>query len=68
MLVVKNPPANTGDSGDAGLIPGLGRSPGGGNGSKLQYSCLENSMDGATVHGVSESDTTKRLGTHRHPP
>ena len=56
--VVKNPLANAGDTGS---IPGLGRS-GVGNGSPLQYSCLENSMDtGAwwvTVHGVAESDTT----------
>ena len=66
--MVKNLPANAGDAKDAGSIPGLGRSPGGGNGSQLQYSCLENSMDGAIVHGVSESDTTKQLGTHRHPP
>ena len=43
--MVKNPPANVGDSGDAGLIPGLGRSPGGGTGNPLQYSYLENSMD-----------------------
>ena len=68
VLVVKNLPANAGDAKDAGSIPGLGRSPGGGNGSQLQYSCLENCMDGAIVHGVSESDTTKQLGTHRHPP
>ena len=40
--MVKNPPAN---AGDVGLIPGLGRSPGEGNGNPLQYSCLENSMD-----------------------
>ena len=40
----KEPPANSGDSGDAGLIPGSGRS-GGGHGSPLQYSCLENPMD-----------------------
>ena len=40
--VVKNLPAN---AGDMGLIPGLGRSPGGGNGNPLQYSCLENPMD-----------------------
>ena len=44
---------------DQGLIPGLERSPGGGNGNPLQYSCLENSMDGgsweAIVHGVSKS-------------
>ena len=44
-LVVKNPPANTGDLRDAGSIPGLGRSPGGGHGSPLQYSCLENPMN-----------------------
>ena len=43
--VVKNPPANSGDAGDPGPIPQLGRSPGGGNGKPLQYSCLENSMD-----------------------
>ena len=42
---LKNPPANAGDTGDAGLIPGSGRSPGGGNGNPLQYSCLEKSMD-----------------------
>ena len=40
--MVKNPPANAGDSGS---IPGLGRSPGGGNGNPLQYSCLEDPMD-----------------------
>ena len=44
-LVVKNPLANAGDTGDSGLIPGLGRSSGGGNGNPLQYSCLENPMD-----------------------
>ena len=44
-LVVKNLPASAGDIRDAGLIPGLGRSPGGGNGSPFQCSCLENSMD-----------------------
>ena len=44
-LVVKNLPANAGDVRDAGLIPGLGRSPGGGHGNPLQYSCLENPMD-----------------------
>ena len=45
VLVVKNSPANVGDIRDAGSIPGLGRSPGGGNGNPLQYSCLENPMD-----------------------
>ena len=43
--VVKNPPANAGDTRDSGLIPGLGRSPGEGKGNPLQYSCLGNSMD-----------------------
>ena len=56
--VVKNPPA---DAGDTGSIPGSGRSLGGGNGSPLQYSCLENPMDRggwwATVHEVAKSRT-----------
>ena len=56
--MVKNPPANAGDSGDLGLTPGLGRSPGGGNCNKLQYSCLAKAMDRrawqATVHGVAK--------------
>ena len=43
--MVKNPPANAEDIRDMGSIPGLGRSPGGGNGNSLQYSCLENPMD-----------------------
>ena len=68
-LVVKTPPADAGDPGDAGLIPGLERSPGGGHGNSLQYSCLENPMDRgawwATVHGVAQSRTRlKRLSTH----
>ena len=54
--VLKNLPADAGDIGDGGLIPGLGRSSGGGNGNPLQYSCLENPMDRgawrATVHWV----------------
>ena len=62
--MVKNLPANAGDISDAGLIPGLGRSPGGGHGNPLQYSSLENPMDRgpwrATVHGVTELDTTER--------
>ena len=56
--VVKNLPAMAGDT---GLIPGLGRSPGEGNGNPIQYSCLENPMDRetwwATVHGVAKSRT-----------
>ena len=44
-LVVKNPPANAGDIRDTGSIPGWGRSPGGGHGNPLQYSCLKNLMD-----------------------
>ena len=43
--MVKNPPANAGDTGDMSLIPGLGRSPGGGNGNPRQCSCLGNPMD-----------------------
>ena len=43
--VVKNPPANAGDTGDVGSIPGLGRSLGGRNSNPLQYSCLGNPMD-----------------------
>ena len=42
---VKNPPANAGDTGDMGLIPGSARSPGRGNGNPLQYFRLENAMD-----------------------
>ena len=60
VLVVKNPPAN-GDITYMGLIPGSGRSPGGGHGNPLQYSCLENPVDRgawwATVHLVTESWT-----------
>ena len=48
VLVVKNPPANPGDVRDVGSIPGSGRSPGGGNGKPLRYSCLENPMDRGT--------------------
>ena len=67
-LVVKKPPANAGDVRQSGSLPGLGRSPGGGHGNPLQYSCLENSMDRgawlATVHGVAKSWTRlKRLST-----
>ena len=57
--VVKNLPASAGDISDRGLIPGLGRSPRGGHGYPLQYSCLENPLDRgalrALVHGVPKS-------------
>ena len=49
------------DGGDLGLIPGLGRSPGEGNGYPLQYSGLETSMDCVVPGGGKESDTTERL-------
>ena len=57
------------EMGDAGLIPGSGRFPGGGYGNPLQNSCLENPMDSggcrATVHGVAQSDTTE-VTEHAH--
>ena len=54
-------------AGDPGSIPGSGRSPGEGNGNPLQYSCLENPMDGeATVHGVAKNQKTERLHFHFH--
>ena len=60
---------NAGDPGDLGLIPGSGRSPGGGSGNPLLYSCLENSMDRgawqAMVHGVTKSNPPlKQLTMH----
>ena len=61
--VLRNLPANSGDEGDVGSIPGSGRSSGEGNDNPLQYSCLENLMDRgarwAAVHGVAESDMTE---------
>ena len=61
VLVVKSPPANAGDIRGAGLIPGSGRSPEGGHGNSLQYSCLENPMDRGAwwymVHRVTKSRT-----------
>ena len=66
-LVVKNPPANAGDTGDVGSVPGSGRPTRGGNGNPLQYSCWDNPMNRkawqATVRGVAESDTTEHLHT-----
>ena len=63
--MVKNPPASAGDARDSGSVLRLGRSPGVGNGSLLQYSCLENSMDrGAWGH--KELETAKQLSTYIH--
>ena len=67
--VVKNKPANAGDTRHAGLIPGWGRSPGVGNGNPLQYFCLENYKDrrawGALVQGVTkESFTTEHTASN----
>ena len=71
--MVKNLPADSGDTGDSGLIPGSGRSPGGGNGNPLQYSCLGNpqkSMDAGawqdTVHGTAKNQTQLSTHTHSH--
>ena len=65
--MVKNPPANAGDLRDGGSVTGLGRSPGGGQGHPLQYSCLEDPMDrgawwsleGYSPQGHKESDATE---------
>ena len=66
--LAKNLPANAGYTRDMGSIPGLGRSPGEGNGYLLQYSCLENSIHRgawwATVHGDTELDMTECARTH----
>ena len=68
--VVKNPPANAGDTGDVGSIPESGRSPGGGNGNPLRYSCLENSMEssmaGYSPWGRNELDMPELAHTHIH--
>ena len=60
--MIKNPLANAGDIRDMGLIPGLGKSPGIGNGNSLQHFCTENPMDRgawqATVHGIAKSQTS----------
>ena len=58
--MVKNPPANAGDAGDASLIPGSGKSPGGRNGNLLHYSCLESPMDRSyNSWAHKERDTTE---------
>ena len=68
--MVKNLPVSAGDAGDTGLISGLVRSSGVGNGNPLPYSCLENSMDiGAwkgTVQGTPKSDMTENTHTYMH--
>ena len=68
--MVKNPPANAGNTGDRGSITGSGRSPGVENGNPPQYSCLDNSMDRGTwqvsPRGCKESDMTEQLSTHAH--
>ena len=69
-LLVKNLPTNAGDRRDTSLIPASGRSPGEGNGSPLQYSCLGNPIDigvwWATIHGVSRSQTQTNQQAQRH--
>ena len=70
VLVVKNPPTNVADIRDAGSVPGLGRSPGGGHGNPLHYSCQENPMDRGTWqttdHGVTESQTQLSMRVYIH--
>ena len=73
VTLVKNPPAIAGDLRDTILIPGLGRSPGGGRDNPLQYSCLEIPMGRGdwqrTVHGVAKNQTQmKGLSTHAWMP
>ena len=69
-LVVKNLPANAGERRDSGLIPGSGRSPGGGHGNTLQYSGWENPVERgdwwATVHGVAKELNMTEATNHRH--
>ena len=71
-LVVKNLPMNAGDARHEDLIPGSGRAPEEGNGTPLQYSCLEDAMDrGAwrdTVPGAAQSDTTGQPSVHTVGP
>ena len=62
-LGVKNPPANAGDVRDACLIPGSGRSPGGGDGNPLKYSCLEDLMDRALMAGYSPQGCKESVTT-----
>ena len=68
--VVKNLPADAGDTGDAGLIPGLGRFPSEGNGNTLQYICLENLIDRGAwwtiINGVPKSQTLSTQDSKQH--
>ena len=63
VLVVKNLPDNAGDVRDSGLIPGWGRSPGGGHGNSLQYSCLENPIDRGAWRSKVNRVFSKELDT-----
>ena len=60
--MVKNLPAKAEDAGEAGLIPGLGRYSGVGNGNPLQYSCLENPMDTGTWQATVQGGGSQRVG------
>ena len=70
VAVVRNLPASVGDIRDASSIPGLGKSPGGGNDNPLPYSFLENYVDRgawwATVHGVAKSQTQLSMYAQSH--
>ena len=70
VLVEKNLPANSGDKRDLGTVPGSGKTPGGGHGNPLQYSCLEKPLDRgawwATVHRVAKSGTRLKQPTTAH--
>ena len=63
VVVVKSLPVNIGDIKDMGLIPGWGRSPGGGHGNPLQYSCLENPMNRAAYHAAVRKVTKSWMQT-----
>ena len=70
VVVVRSLPVNTGDIKDVGLIPGSGRSLGGGHGNPLQYSCLENhhgqrSLMGYSPEGCKQSDTSNLAYKHK---
>ena len=60
--MIKNPLAKAGDTGDMGLVPGLGRFPGGGHGNPLQYFCLENPMDRGAWQAIVQRITKSQTG------